>query len=411
MRNCPGMPSAPDATTVAPRPLCISYLPIAALKPDPCNARTHPKRQVEQIAASIRAFGFANPVLVDGEGNVIAGHGRLLAARSIGLVEVPTIALGALSEGEKRALRLADNKIALGSGWDRALLKAELAELAALDFGMDLTITGFSTSEIGVLMAPGGDADDDVAVSEVPPRPRACVGDIWTLGAHRIGCGDARDEAFVRAVVGEGAVDAVFLDLPPELRTGDAAQLREWLAAGVAVSRSGAVHFLCTDWRGIGAMHAAGETLYGALLNLCVWNRQRAGAGSPYRSQLELVFVYRVGDAAHHAAKPGRQADGRSNLWEHAPVRSRRTARGADAGSAQSDKPIALIEDALCDVTRAGDLVLDTFLGTGATLIATERSGRRLRAIEGAPARVDAAIDRWVAQTGGEARRVAGGAA
>jgi len=404
------MSSAPDATTVAPRPLCISYLPIAALKPDPRNARTHRKRQVEQIAASMRAFGFANPVLIDGDRNVIAGHGRLLAARSIGLAEVPTIALGALSEGQKRALRLADNKIALGSGWDRALLKSELAELATLDFGMDLTITGFSTREIGALMAPGGDADDEVAVSDVPPRPRACVGDIWALGAHRIGCGNARDEAFVRAVVGEVAVDAAFLDPPPELRTGDAAQLREWLAAGVAVSRSGAVHFLCSDWHGIGAIHAAGEALYGALLNLCVWNRQRASAGSPYRSQHELVFVYRVGDAAHHAAKPGRQAQGRSDLWEHAPVRSRGTARRADAGPAQSDKPVALIEDALCDVTRAGELVLDTFLGSGATLIAAERSGRRLRGIETAPELVDAAIGRWMTQTGGEARLVARGA-
>ena len=405
------MPSAPDATTVAHRPLCISYLPIAALKPDPRNARTHPKRQVEQIAASIRAFGFANPVLVDGDGNVIAGHGRLLAARAIGLAEVPTIALGALSEGQKRALRLADNKIALGSGWDRALLKSELAELATLDFGMDLTITGFSTGEIGVLTAPGRDADDDGAGRKAPPRPRTCIGDIWALGAHRIGCGDARDAAFVRAVVGEGVVDAAFLDLPTDVRSSDAAQLRESLSAGVAVSRRGAVHFLCSDWRGIGAMHAAGEALYGELLNLCVWNRQRAGAGSPYRSQHELVFVYRVGDAAHDAVKPGKQARGRSDVWEHAPARSKPPARHADAGSARADKPVALIEDALCDVTRAGDLVLDTFLGTGATLIAAERSGRRLRAVDSTPELVDAAIDRWVARTGGEPRRVAGGAA
>jgi len=147
------------------------------------------------------------------------------------------------------------------------------------------------------------------------------------------------------------------------------------------------------------------------LLNLCVWNRQRAGAGSPYRSQHELVFVYRVGDAAHDAVKPGKQARGRSDVWEHAPARSKPPARHADAGSARADKPVALIEDALCDVTRAGDLVLDTFLGTGATLIAAERSGRRLRAVDSTPELVDAAIDRWVARTGGEPRRVAGGAA
>jgi len=405
------MPSAHDATAVAPRPLSISYLPIAALKPDPRNARTHSTRQVEQIAASIQAFGFANPVLVDEDCNVIAGHGRLLAAHSNGLAEVPTIALGGLSEGQKRALRLADNKIALGSGWDRALLKSELIELATLDCGIDLTITGFSMGEIGALTMPGFESDDEVCLLAAQPRTRTRVGDIWELGGHRIGCGDARDAAFLRAVVGERAVDAAFLDLPPAVRTGDAAQLRESLSPGVAVSRDGAVHFLCTDWRGIGALHAAGEALYGEQLNLCVWNKQRAAAGSPYGSQHELVFVYRVGDAPHPANKPGKRMHARADVWDHSPARSTSLAGHADGGSQRRQMPVALIADALCDVTRRDDLVLDIFPGAGAALIAAERSERRLRAVESSPALIDTAIDRWIAQTGGEARRVASGAA
>src|SRR3954463_6559161 len=162
------------------RPLSVSYRATGSLKPDPRNARIHSKRQVEQIVASIRQFGFTNPILIDPEGVLIAGRGRLLAAKSMGLAEVPTIELVGLSDAQKRALRLADNKIALGAGWDLDLLKVELAELSELDFGMDLTVTGFSTGELDVLLSGNEDPDDDV----IPPRPaepRTRPGDIWVL--------------------------------------------------------------------------------------------------------------------------------------------------------------------------------------------------------------------------------------
>src|SRR5215207_3645416 len=198
----------------SPRPLAVTYKTVGSLKPDPGNARTHSKRQVEQIIASIRAFEFTNPILVDPEGGLIAGHGRLLAAKSIGMAEVPTIELVGLNDAQKRALRLADNKIALGAGWDLDLLKVELAELSTLDLEIDLTVTGFSSGELDVLLGGNEDPDDD-AIPPVPAEPRTKPGDIWRLGDHLIGCGDSRDLAFVQEVVGNGAqIDAAFLDPP-----------------------------------------------------------------------------------------------------------------------------------------------------------------------------------------------------
>ena len=209
------MASATDATdSLVARPLTVVYRPIGCLVPDLRNARTHPKRQVDQIVASIRAFGFTNPLLADPEGRLIAGHGRLLAAKQIGLAEVPVIELAGLSEAQKKALRLADNKIALNAGWDIEILKLELADLSLPEFEMDLALTGFSSGEIDVVLGETADPDDEV-IPEVPSDPKTRIGDIWQLGEHRIGCGDGRDIEFLRTVVGDGeTIDAAFLDPP-----------------------------------------------------------------------------------------------------------------------------------------------------------------------------------------------------
>lgn len=192
----------------------MRYAPLASLVPDPRNARTHPKRQIEQIIASIRAFGFTNPVLADPEGNLIAGHGRLRAAREMGLAEVPVIELEGLSDAQKKALRLADNKIALNAGWDMEILKLELADLSLPEFDIDLSLTGFSVGEIDVVLAESDDPADEI-IPAVPATPKVRPGDIWQLGEHRIGCGDGRDAAFLRAIVGENAsIDCAFLAPP-----------------------------------------------------------------------------------------------------------------------------------------------------------------------------------------------------
>jgi ParB-like nuclease family protein/DNA methylase len=309
-------------SVASPSRLAVVYRPVNDLIPDPRNARTHPKRQIDQIRASIKEFGFTNPILIDPEGHIIAGHGRLQAARAMGIAEIPTIALSGLSETQRRALRIADNKIALNAGWDLEILQQELGELASIDVDIDPTLTGFSTGEIDVILSSAPDPDDEV-IPSVLATPRTKPGDIWILGGHRVGCGDGRDAKFLQRVIGDGElVDAAFLDPPYNVRIGghavsagshrefamasgemSEAEFRSFLAdtlgAAARVSRDGAVHFVCMDWRHMNSVSAVGATVYGECLNLCVWNKSNAGMGSLYRSKHELVFVYRVGTALH----------------------------------------------------------------------------------------------------------------
>ncbi|UPT91745.1 site-specific DNA-methyltransferase [Bradyrhizobium barranii subsp. apii] len=409
--------------------LSIVYRPANNLVPDPRNARTHPKRQIEQLKASIKEFGFTNPILVDPDSNIIAGHGRLQAAKALGLAQVPTITLSGLSETQKRTLRLADNKIALNAGWDIEILQAELGELASIDLDIDATLTGFSTGEIDVIVSRSAADPDDEVIPAAPRTPKARPGDIWILGEHRIGCGDSRDAAFLERVVGKDArIDAAFLDPPynvriegnanPTGRHGEFAMasgemsedqfrafLKDTLGAAASFSRDGAVHFICMDWRHMDDVTAVGSTIYGDLLNLCIWNKSNAGMGSLYRSKHELVFVYRVGSASHlNMVELGKHGRNRTNVWDYASANSMRGGRREDLALHPTVKPVGLVADAIKDVTKHGDLVLDLFLGSGTTLLAAERAGRRFRGIEIDPKYVDVALERWSAQTGLEPR-------
>lgn len=421
---------APEAAIVANRPLSVVYKPTGSLIPDPRNARTHPKRQIEQIVASIGAFGFTNPILADPDGNLIAGHGRLRAAKELGLPEVPVIELADLSEAQKKALRLADNKIALNAGWDLEILKLELADLSLPEFDMDLSLTGFSSGEIDVILSDTQDPDDEV-IPAVPETPRVEPGDIWQLGEHRVGCGDGRDVQFLRQLIGEGAsIDCAFLDPPynvkinghanakgrhrefamasGEMSTAEFRQfLSETLGACAAVSRDGAVHFVCMDWRHMEDVTASVAGVYGDLLNICVWNKSNAGMGSLYRSKHEMVFVYKVGSAPHtNAVELGKHGRNRTNVWDYASVNSMRGSRREDLALHPTVKPVAMVADAICDVTRQGELVLDIFLGSGTSLIAAERVGRRFCGLDIDPAYVDLAMRRWSEITGKEPQLV-----
>src|SRR5271154_1914545 len=408
--------------------LVVTYRAVGDLVPDPRNARSHPKRQIDQIKASIEAFGFTNPILVDPEDHIIAGHGRLQAARAMGFTEVPTIVLPGLSETQKRALRIADNKIALNAGWDLEILQQELGELASIDVDIDPTLTGFSTGEIDVILGSAGDPDDEV-IPPVPTTPRTKPGDVWVLGEHRVGCGDSRDEGFLQRIIGDGArVDAAFLDPPYNVRIGGHAVaagshrefamasgemtdpefrtfLADTLGAAAQCSRDGAVHFVCMDWRHIDSVSTVGHTVYGEFLNLCMWNKSNAGMGSLYRSKHELVFVYRVGSAPHlNMVELGKHDRNRTNVWDYASVYSMRASRREDLALHPTVKPTGLVADAILDVTRQGDLVLDLFLGSGTTLMAAERTGRCFRGLDIDPTYVDVAIERWSARTGLEPR-------
>lgn len=407
------------------RALAITYRPVKDLKPDPRNPRTHPPKQIEQIAKNIGAFGFVNPILVDEGGVIIAGHGRLQAAKKFGLEHVPTISLHGLSDAEKKALRIADNRLAQKSGWDTDLLRELMVDLQAPEVEIDLDLTGFSVGEIDVLLneKPAAPDDDDAPPATVG-APRAKAGDVWVLGEHRVGCGDCRDADFLAKVVGiDVLIDAAFLDPPYNVSIKSHANVRakhrefamasgemsdtefetflvQTLGACAAVSRSGAVHFVCMDWRHSRHLEHAGDKVYGDLLNLCVWNKSNAGMGSLYRSKHELVFVYRVGEEQHfNAVELGRHGRNRTNVWDYASVNT----GGMRAGELDlhpTVKPVAMVADAIKDVTRRNDLVLDAFLGSGTTLIAAERVGRRCRGTEIDPAYVDIIIQRWEAMTG-----------
>lgn len=406
------------------RDLTVVYRSVTDLKPDPRNARTHPKKQIEQLCASIRSFGFTNPVLVDEAGVLIAGHGRLRAAKEMGLETVPVIELLDLSESQKKALRLADNKIALNAGWDLEILKLELADIATLDFDFDLSLTGFASGEIDVVLKAANDPDDEV-IPAVPVEPRTKLGDIWLLGDHRIGCGDSRDIAFLRKVIGEDrSIDAAFLDPPYNVRINGHANakgrhrefamasgemrddqfrkfLSETLGAAAAVSRDGAVHYICMDWRHMDDVSAVGRTVYDDLLNICVWNKSNAGMGSLYRSKHEMVFVYRVGSSPHaNMVELGRHGRNRTNVWDYPSVNSMAGSRREDLDLHPTVKPAAMVADAYQDVTKRGDLVFDMFLGSGTSLIAAERTGRRFCGCDIDPAYVDVAVERWVQLTG-----------
>jgi DNA modification methylase len=387
--------------------LTVTYRPVSDLIPDPRNARTHPKRQIEQIQRSIKAFGFTNPILADPDGRIIAGHGRLQAARAMGLAEVPVITLSGLSELQKRTL---------------------LGELASIDVDIDPTLTGFSTGEIDVVLGSSPDPDDEI-IPPVSATPRTKLGDIWILGDHRVGCGDGRDAGFLRRVIGNGAVvDAAFLDPPYNVRIGGhavsagthrefamasgeltEAEFRSFLAdtlrVAASVSRDGAVHFVCMDWRHMDSLSVVGSTVYGEQLNLCIWNKSNAGMGSLYRSKHELIFVYRVGTASHlNMVELGRHGRNRTNVWDYASVNSMQGSRREDLDLHPTVKPAGLVADAIQDVTRRGDLVLDLFLGSGTTLMAAERTGRRFRGLDIDPAYIDTAIERWSSRTGLEPR-------
>lgn len=311
--------------------LSIEYCCLSAIKPYAGNPRSHPKKQVAQIAASIRKFGFVNPLLVDECGSIIAGHGRYLAAQSMNLASVPVVRLKGLSEAQKKALRISDNRIALESGWSVDLLKAEIQSISELEVEFDLEVTGFSTGELDVILSPSKVVDDTEDV--IPPVPRTALsrpGDIWRLGPHRLGCGDCGDETFLQRVVGGQVVDAAFLDPPYNVKidgnvsgrgghrefimaSGEMSDaqfttfLTDRLSACAKVSKSGAVHFVCMDHRHIEHLTTAGAQAYGERLNICVWNKSNAGMGSLYRSRHEFIAVFKVGKGpVFNAAELGR---------------------------------------------------------------------------------------------------------
>jgi DNA modification methylase len=401
----------------------IELIPPASLHPYRGNARTHSRRQIKEIARSIERFGFTNPVLVDGANQIIAGHGRVAAAQLLGMKSVPAIKLEHLSDAEKRAYVLADNKLAEKAGWDREILAIELQGLIDLDF--DIELTGFDAPEIDFLLEVSGSAASDQVEDDFPSyEPRWSVtrpGDLWNLGTHRLACGDARKEATYRQLMQGEQAQFVFTDPPYNvpiegnvsglgrkrhrdfaMATGEMTSeeftrlLREVFSNLVAHSSDGSIHDVCLDWRHIGEMLSAGRSVYGELKNLVVWNKTNAGMGSFYRSKYELVFIWKSGRGPHqNNFELGQFGRSRSNVWDYAGVNTFKSGRIEELAMHPTVKPVALVADAIKDCSRRGDIILDSFAGSGTTLIAAERVGRKGRVIEIDPRYCDVIIKRW----------------
>lgn len=399
----------------------VECLAVTALKPNPRNARTHSAKQIRQIARSIERFGFTNPVLIDEELSILAGHGRVEAAKLLGMNEVPVVRIEHMSDAEKRAYVIADNQLALNAGWDEELLALELKDLSDLNF--EVEITGFEMGEIDAFIGKldlddGADKDDVPEPQEGPSVTQ--LGDVWQIGDHRLICGDATRPETYQSLFGNERAQLVFTDPPYNVQIdGHVSGLgsvkhREFaMAAGEmtevqfqaflattfehlsAYSVPGAIHYICMDWRHMDEVLAAGKGAYGELKNLCVWTKTNGGMGSLYRSQHELIFVFKSGTAPHiNNVELGKHGRNRTNVWAYAGANAFGETRDDDLAMHPTVKPLDLVKDAILDCSSRGGIVLDAFAGSGTTLLAAEKVGRRGYGIELDPAYCDVILRR-----------------
>jgi DNA modification methylase len=406
--------------------LQIEYIAVSHLKPDPKNPRKHSAKQIRQIAASIDKFGFNVPLLINAENQVIAGHGRLEAAKERKLTELPTIRLDHLSEAQARAYMVADNKLTENSTWDKTLLIETFQDLSALELDFGLDITGFEMGEIDLMVFGEVGDEEEAPIPELPVIPVTKQGDVWLLGEHRLLCGNSLEQQSYELLMQGKKARQVFTDPPYNvpinghvsglgkkkhrefaMATGEMSSeeftefLRKSFEQLVAVSLSGAIFHVCMDWRHVREIMAAGDAVGAELKNICVWCKDNAGMGAFYRSQHELVFVFKHGKAAHTNNFGLGKHRYRTNVWNYPGAAS--FAGGDVLDMHPTVKPVAMVGAAILDCSKPGEIVLDPFLGSGTTLIAAEKTGRVCYGIELDPAYVDLAIQRWEKLTGKQA--------
>lgn len=408
----------------------IERRPTQSLQAATRNPRTHTPKQIRKIADSIVEFGFTNPLLIDANGTVIAGHARLEAAKRLGLPEVPTISLEHLSEAQRRAYVIADNRLAEQAGWDDELLALELGELTSLNF--DVELTGFDTAEIDRLLSDGSHDDEDLVDADLSVVEISRPGDVWLLGDHRLYCGDATAPSSYAQALGGAAAQMVFTDPPYNVPieghvSGSGRHAEFAMASGemspeqftvfletifrqlVACTANGSIHFVCMDWRHMAEMCAASKPHY-ELKNLCVWNKDNGGMGSLYRSKHELIFVFKQGSAPHiNNIQLGKHGRYRTNVWDYAGANSMGKGRAERLALHPTVKPVALIADAIKDCSDRSAWILDPFGGSGSTLVAAHTTGRRAALIELAPRYVDATVRRFERLTQVAARHLESG--
>jgi DNA modification methylase len=408
----------------------VKYLDIAQLKPDPANPHKHSDRQLKALAKSIKAFGFVVPVAIDSTNQLVAGHARLEAAKKLGMTEVPVISLEHLSPDQIKAFMIADNRLSELATWDDKLLGQQLQSLTLLDLDFDLEATGFTIGEIDLRI----ESMDESTIDEEADRQIFLEGpavtqpdDLWIMGEHRLLCGSALEAASYSRLMEGKLAGMIFTDPPYNVRidghVGGLGQIRHrefamatgemsedeftgFLASVFNLltrhSRDGSIHQVFMDWRHLQEILSAGREVYNDLLNVCVWAKTQGGMGSLYRSQHELVMIFKHGKQPHqNNIQLGRFGRYRSNVWNYTGIQGMRSGEEGDLLQMHPTvKPVRLVADALLDCSRRGDLILDPFLGSGTTLLAAERVGRRCRGIELDPLYVDTAIERFQNLTG-----------
>jgi len=393
------------------RDLAVELRPINQLTPYLANARRHPLRQLRKLQASLRQWGWTNPIVVDDKNNVVCGHGRLEAARLNGETSVPVINLGSMSEADRRAYILADNQLALCAEWSPSLLRAELSGL--IELGCEVELTGFDTFEIdGIINIDEEPVDkkcggeDIVQLPDDDAQPVCREGDLWHIGMHRLIIGDARDPVVLGRLM-DGELAQMVITDPPygckiennvsgngKVRHKDFIMgagevplpefgktlLRPSLEAMVEHCVPGAIAYVFMDWRGSYYLLQAAEGVFPEVKNLCVWAKN-PGLGGFYRSAHELCYVFKVSEGKHKSNIALGQRN-RSNVWNYQPANVFRKGRMEDLADHPTVKNKFMFRDAILDVTRRGDLVLDSFAGSGTTGLACQMSGRRARLVE-----------------------------
>lgn len=396
---------------------------LSDLKPCPTNAKTHSPAQIKLLALSIAVNGFVNPMLVDEQGSIIAGHGRFEAAKAAGLDAVPTIVLGHLTEVQKRAYRIADNRLAeVGSGWSMELLRLEVDGILELDADFDLGLTGFDARELDLSFDATASKQPE-ADPEIPPVQQRAVtrlGDIWQIGEHRVICGDATVADTYKHLLGRERAAMVLADPPynvpisGHVSGNGKVSHREFVAASgemtdsefqhfltafmlccARFSKPGSLHYLFMDWRGLAPLLAAGSVAYDEYKNLCVWSKTHGGMGSMYRSQHELVAIFKRGKAPHiNNVELGKNGRNRTNVWVYPGMNSFTSDRDATLALHPTPKPVTLVRDAILDASNRDDIILDPFGGSGTTMLGADAVRRRSRLIELDPLYCDVIIRR-----------------
>lgn len=420
-----------------PSNIAIAYRFIEELKGNSKNPRKHSDRQLNALVKSIKCFGFNIPIAVNAQSEILCGHARIEAAKKLGIKEVPVIRLDHLSESQARAFMLADNKLSEMGSWDQKFLKVHLQELSSIDLNFDIEATGFTVGEIDLIL--DSDPKSDRADKEIVPKEGPAItqlGDLWVLGEHRMLCADARLEKSYEVLLNDKKAAMVISDPPYNVpikgHVGGKGKIqhREFaMASGemsdrefvefltdvfqnmAKFSQLGSVHSIFIDWHNVHEMLTAGLSVYNKLLNMCVWAKNQAGMGSLYRSQHELCLIFRNGKESHqNNVQLGRFGRYRTNVWRYGGIQSMRHGEEGDLLALHPTvKPIQMIADAILDVTRRRDIVLDPFLGSGTAILACERTHRICYGMELDPLYMDTGILRWQEMTGQDAVHVATG--